>query len=309
MGSILASWDKKASLPLLKELMKSAVPGRTAGWLKRTPANADRNARVVPGQVHRAPARSSATRRCSTSMPRGCERRHPKCWNTACSTPWQPLLAHSDHPALASAAQWLFNDPKSPWVPLLPEARAQQAPPFQDLFASPLIVVAGFRVGCLHRPGGQSSTRVRHSETKRFHRTQDQERPDDQLSAGNLNLEGVAVGVEYPFRRCDYLASNLSELEGCPRFDLFWPEARRDEGVAACAAYLKRFGASFTAKPPPGDVDYPGPRAHLEFPTLGKPATARGCRRRPGRSSRSQEKARLGWRPCRRFRRRQNGSR
>ncbi len=79
--------------------------------------------------------------------------------------------------------------------------------------------------------------------------------------------------MEYPFRRCDYLASKLSELEGCPRVNLFWSEARRDEGVAACAAYLKRFGASFTAKPPPGDFDLLGPRAHLKFPTLGKPAT------------------------------------
>jgi len=61
----------------------------------------------------------------------------------------RPLLAHPGHPALAAAAQWLFNDPKSPWVPLLPEARGQPSPPFQNLLASPLIVVAGFRAGVL----------------------------------------------------------------------------------------------------------------------------------------------------------------
>src|SRR5436305_8893078 len=62
---------------------------------------------------------------------------------------WLLLVTRPDHPSLASAAHWLFNDPKSPWVPLLPEARGEQAPHFQNLFASPLIVVAGFREGVL----------------------------------------------------------------------------------------------------------------------------------------------------------------
>jgi hypothetical protein len=36
---------------------------------------------------------------------------------------------------------------------------------------------------------------------------------------------------------------------------------------------LKRFRDSFTAKSPPGGFDNAGPKAHLKFPKLGKPAT------------------------------------
>jgi hypothetical protein len=43
--------------------------------------------------------------------------------------------------------------------------------------------------------------------------------------------------------------------------------------VAACVAYLNRFGSSFTAQAPPGVHDGPQPKAHLRFPILGKPAS------------------------------------
>jgi hypothetical protein len=273
MGSILSSWEKKSSLPILKDLMQKC---RARSDYQLAQADDTRNAdrtyasylakftelRVEIGDLEVLDEYASWLRTTT-----------PKMLEYARLDAWQPLLVHADHPALASAAQWLFNDPKSPWVPILPEARAQQAPPFQDLIASPLIIVGGFRSGVFtgladKAPLGSITRRKSDSIERKIKGI-----PTTNFNATNLNLEGVAVGVEYPFRRCDFLASKLSELEGCPRFDLFWPEARRDEGVAACVAYLKRFGPSLTAKPPAGDVDYSGPRAHLRFPTLGKPAT------------------------------------
>jgi hypothetical protein len=184
-----------------------------------------------------------------------------------------PLVAHPEQPALAAAARWLFNDPKSPWVPLLPEARGQQSAHSQNLFASPLMVVAGFRDGVLagladKTPIG-SVKRIDRNTIERKIKNGDTTR----YGPSSLESEGIPIGVEHPFRRCDLLASRFSELEGCPRCDLFWPEARRDEAVAACVAYLKKFGASFTSQAPPGVHDFPGPKAHLKFPILDKPAT------------------------------------
>ena len=257
MGSLLASWDVNASLPLLADLTKECRAQNLALPIaKYTEIRADHG---DPGALDEYAAWLRTTT--------------PKLLEYGTLQAMQPLVAHPDHAALASAARWLFNDPKSPWVPILPEARGEQSPGFHNLFASPLIVVAGFREGVLagladRTPLGTVEKVDNRSIQRKFSSTQ-----STNYSSSNLELEGVAVGVAYPFRRCDYLASELSALEGSPQIDLFWPETRRDEAVAACVAFLKRYGASFSAVPLAGVQDFPEPRPHLRFPILGKPAT------------------------------------
>jgi hypothetical protein len=132
---------------------------------------------------------------------------------------------------------------------------------------------------------GPFETRLRAASARRLIERKVKNVPTTSYGPSNLNLEVVAIGVEYPFRRCDYLASHLSDLEGSTRCDLFWPEASRDEAVAACMAYLKHFGASFTAHAAPGIHDVAGPKAHLRFPALRKPATAADVASRARRNS------------------------
>ena len=268
MGAILATWDEKASLPLLKELSKECR-ARSNRWRdQENPQNADQNLasslakftqiRVKLGDIGALHEYAAWLRTTSPTM-----------LEYGTFEALQPLLAQPDHPALASAARWLFNDPKSPWVPLLPEARGEQSSHFRNLFASPLIAVAGFREGVLAGLADKTPLgTVERDENRSVHR-EIKNLPTMNYSSSYLDLAGVAVGVKYPFRSCDDLASNLSDLEGCPRCDLFWPETRRDEAVTACVAYLKRFGGSFTAD----EHDLQNPKAHLRFPTLGKPAT------------------------------------
>jgi hypothetical protein len=272
MGSALATWDPRASLPLLKDLMKECRT-RSDRWRdSKDQQDADQGLasslakftriRVGLGDLD-ALDEYAAWLRTTT----------PKMLQYATFPALQPLVDHPDHPALASAARWLFNDPKSPWVPLLPEARGERAPHFPNHFGSPLVVVAGFREGVLAGLADRTPLGTVERGENRSIQRKIRDLPTANLGATNLDLEGVAVGVGYPFRYCDYLASNLSGLEGCPRCDLFWPEARRDQAVAACVAFLKRFGPSFTAEAPAGTRDFPGPKAHLRFPVLGKPAT------------------------------------
>ena len=122
MGSILASWDPQAALPLLKDLMKGCRV-RSDLWLdQENPANPDRNlasylaqfteVRVKLGDLGVLDEYASWLRTTT-----------PKMLEYGMFDAFPPLFAHSDHPAVAEAAHWLFNDSKSPWVPLLPEAR------------------------------------------------------------------------------------------------------------------------------------------------------------------------------------------
>ena len=269
MGFRLVDWDGKASLPLLKELGKQC---RARFGDQKSPQHTDPSLvatlvkftgiRVRFGEAEALDEYADWLRTTS-----------PKTMAYANTESWQPLVAHPDRPALAAAARWLFNDPKSPWVPILPKAQVTQALAFENLIASPLLVVAGFREGLLAGltdktplgtialgEGGYTDCKFKNGLTMR-------------QSTSDLDGEGVKVGVEHPFRNCDYLALKLSEIEGGPRIDLFWPENRRDGAVAACAAYLKRFGDRFTTEAPPGLRDFPNPKSHLAFPILKQPAT------------------------------------
>ena len=40
---------------------------------------------------------------------------------------FEPMWIYHDHSAIAEAAHWLFNDPRSPWVPLLRATRSHVA--------------------------------------------------------------------------------------------------------------------------------------------------------------------------------------
>ncbi len=93
-------------------------------------------------------------------------------------------------------------------------------------------------------------------------------------NASPAQREGMAPGASASFRTCDHFASQLSELQGCPRIELFWPEARRDEAVAACVAYLKRYGGHLANNVTPGWAFAPGHvTLSLKFPALDRPAT------------------------------------
>jgi hypothetical protein len=272
MGSVLAAWDERASLPLLKELMRGCRL-RTDRWRDQlNPGSPDRNLPTSLAQFTLIRARKGDLAALD-EYAEWVRTTTPNMLEYVTVEALRPLLVHPDHPAIASAAHWLFNDPKSAWVPLLPEARGQPALHLQSLFASPLIASAGFRAGVLSGLADKSPRGILKRIENDVIERKFKNLPTSTFSSTNLDLEGIVIGVEYPVRHCDYLAWVLSELEGCPRFNLFWPRARRDEAVAACVAYLKRFGASFSAEALPGVHDFPWPKAHLTFVTLGKPAT------------------------------------
>jgi hypothetical protein len=109
---------------------------------------------------------------------------------------------------------------------------------------------------------------------------------------GNLSLEfdaggSLGTGIDArdplaprvngtnPLRVCDYYAWKLSDIEGFPACGPYWPEAKRDEAVAACSEFLSRYGAR--VQPADGEMSAPRwweqARARLVFPRLDHPAT------------------------------------
>ena len=243
---------------------------------------------------------------------------------------FEPLWTYADEPAIREAARRLFNDPQSPWTALLRAPGHRTTNMFQnaDFFTTPLVRSAGYRDGVIAamttrtemgtvRRSEMTSTvqgfdrngrelerkTVRHEDEARIeYETRDGNRGGFIASAADL--QGVEPNQNRPFRVCDYIAWQLSALEGAPRFELYWPEARRNRGVQACAAYLKQYGDRFTADAPAHEPESPfsqRQRAHLAFPKLDRPATPDDVRAARAIFSLEGEGegARPGWRRCR----------
>jgi len=188
---------------------------------------------------------------------------------------FEPMWTYPDDPAIAVTARWLWNDSQSPWIRVLRDPQSRDMSMFFDgpIDSSPLLRVAAFRDSLLAglTEMSQLGTVTRSARGSFQYRFTDG--GNGGMSTFKADLEDVELGVNLPFRVCDYLAWQVSSIEGAPEIELYWPEDRRDEAVESCAAFLKRYGDRFTAVSPDGERDFPGKRAHLAFPPLGRPAT------------------------------------
>ena len=84
------------------------------------------------------------------------------------------------------------------------------------------------------------------------------------------------AGVKVPFRMADYYAWELSGLEGSPAFELYWPEPRRDQGLAEMAAFLKKTGRPIRRRRPHQERHprrLPAQAGPSRVPPLDHPAT------------------------------------
>ncbi len=70
---------------------------------------------------------------------------------------------------------------------------------------------------------------------------------------GTLKRDGFApnAGESVSFRVCDDVARRLSRIEGLPRLELYWPEAKRDVVLASIVQFLTENGKELKLKPAP----------------------------------------------------------
>jgi hypothetical protein len=271
--SYLVAWDGKAALPLLKEMTANCHERSDRYKAEGEERSVDAHLAWALAQFIRdrvdlgdASALDDYAAWLRTTTPKMIQ------YNPAGAL--IPLYLHPEHPAIAAAARWMFTDPKSPWLPIVPELRGVEIPAMQNFFATPLIVAEGFREGTiaaladrspygtiLMNPGASVEVKANRGHTS-------------MSGASAAQREGLKPGASVSFRTCDHVASQLSELQGCPRFELFWPEARRDGAIAACVAYLKHYGRNFVNDVTPGWAFAPGHvTLSLKFAAPGRPAT------------------------------------
>ena len=151
------------------------------------------------------------------------------------ATLFGPMIDHLDHPGVVKAAEELFADDKSPWLPLLQKGSDILSACPVDLIPSRLLRQPTFRKAILKELA-------------------------DKTKAGTatLNKNGV-VGIDLKFgsfsawgwrmtpkeaiqqecRRCDFCAWKLGEeLQGAPRCELYWNEAEARQGGDSVHRFL-----------------------------------------------------------------------
>ena len=240
MIGCLAEWDVKAALPVLTEWMKPPS-GISPAYL------ADFTLARVRAGDEQALAEYADWLRTRAPGP-----------GQGGGSFFEPLWRHAHHPAVAAAADWLFNDKASSWA-------ARDASVVRNLVDTPVIRVAGFR-----RHVRSALTDRTPAGTVTLRNEGDVAICNDTggtTYTGSWRADPLAppLGTVTEFRISDLYAWKLSPLAGTPRCELYWPEAKRDEADDACARFLTRFAPRFEA-----DDDF-GPG--VTFPVLDHPAS------------------------------------
>ena len=285
MASMLAEWDIKAALPVLK-----ARAERFAGLLQAQRENGPK----IFGLEERI---ESLTRlRTQAGDPQALDDYAgwirtitPAQHDARQIAIFEPLWSNPDHPAVIAAAAALFEDPKSPWNPSV----SSQSVATHFRLSGPLLGLKSFRtlvlraladktqVGTVEVDDEGTVTVIQGSS-----KTVEKSNSTSQsvISVGTLSSRPenpVKPGPRaMPLRMADLVCEDLQELEGIPRFLKQWPVSKRDQAIGACMAYLKQFGERFHANAASRAIRAAEPggprheRAVLAFDPLDHPATA-----------------------------------
>ena len=199
----------------------------------------------------------------------------------------QPIWRNPDNADLAAAADTLFNGPASPWrqLPAVPQFADSEAP---LLYASPMYGVPAFRrlvhrdledgrvIGSARITGTQLDVSIPYNHDVG-------EAAGGDLWAGEVNGADPLrpkQDATVPVRVADWCGWKVSQLDGAPPFELYWPLAKRDEQRAKLATFLDRWGDRFRyspRQPTIGDSDPDVTR--MTFLRRDAPATADDVRR------------------------------
>ena len=143
MAGMLAEWDPVAGLPTLREMTRLcreryAHPTNGRDWQNQNLAVSIARFTLARDRAGDREAMREYAEWVRTTSPDWLEQN--------AGAVLEPFARKPDDPDLASAASWLFGDPKSPWVPLLGHKgmrTTSSTPP--SWIASPLIEVPAFR--------------------------------------------------------------------------------------------------------------------------------------------------------------------
>jgi hypothetical protein len=290
MAALLAEWDLKAALPVLKTRVD-----RCARLVQASQEAATRYHGMEAGIVKLTQLRVKAGDPEALNDYAGWIRTvTPAGFHFSPLEIFEPLWRNPDHPAVLAAAAALFEDPNSPWNPSINPRSLETDRGYRlDLLSSPLLGLKSFRMLVLRALADK--TQVGTVEVDAAGRVTVIQGEHKTVSDGNTTSISAQSSGEpsprpgtpfrpgpsaMPLRVADLVCQKLQQLEGIPRFQKQWPVARRDEAIAACTAYLKQYGERFKENDASRAIHaaQPGPPGHekaiLAFDPLDHPATA-----------------------------------
>jgi hypothetical protein len=182
---------------------------------------------------------------------------------------FMPLWRHPDIPKMAELSRWLFLAEDSPWHPI----HTLKPLSSEELVVSPLIGVPAFRELLTHELNNTS--RIGEFEVRRDSLSIQAMHGSSGRSLTYAPDVAVPETIKRPLRACDFYAAELSRLEGSPRYELYWPEQRRDAVREDMVKFIGQWGDCFRDRSESIQSDYDKfstPRFRL--PRLAQPATA-----------------------------------
>lgn len=235
MAGHLVAWDPVGALPMLRDLMRIcreryAHPSNVRDWTNQNLAGSIAWIALARDNVGDSRAFPEYAQWIRTTRPEWLEDR--------ALSALSPILERPDDPTLAAAAAWLFEDPRSPWVPLINRDGAKSKFQVASLISSPLVEVPAFRKLLLkgledRKPVGKAEVAEGGGTTVKL----------EGLTMGRSNPKDAEVAPirsgEVSIRMCDFYAWQLTQLEVAPRFHACWPEARRDDALVEMTAFLR----------------------------------------------------------------------
>jgi len=246
----LAKWEKETALPILLEQMKAnRNKGKDDVFLELVDACGGQEAALDEyGDWLRGLKRPDSNRDSRFY------------WGNTLSA----LRTYHNRPKLAEASDWLFNDPGSPWVPLLKPQKEGLASYLVDLYDYGFVGIPAVRKAFIrdlddkteigtteYLPNGSIHYDLPGITNASWHEHNGRD--------ADLPVEGARATV----RVCDWVAYSMSQgFDGAPRHELWWPEERRNKAVVACKLFLKEYGGRL-------GQEY----KRMTFPTRTKPAT------------------------------------
>jgi hypothetical protein len=234
----LASWDNNAAVPVLARQMKLDIkardPSRYVEMVEARLRAGDRTALDEYADWLRD-LRPAVLRR------------------TWYGNIFWPLVNHSDHPKIAKAAARLFNDPASPWLPLVGNRSGNSDSSIENFLVAAAVSQI-FEMFVVRNPEVRKAF-LRELGDRKVIGTAEYDNQGRQSydipDVTNSSVSGSsrrdaqlpAEGARGRFRVCDWVAFKISETwDAAPRCELWWPEEKRDRAVAACKIFLEKYG-------------------------------------------------------------------
>jgi hypothetical protein len=159
---------------------------------------------------------------------------------------FQPLSRYADHPKMVDLAKTLFSS-KSSWVPLHQRVGFR----WHGLLTSPVVGVSAFRELLKSQLDDQTRVGTITLDTVASHvQIQIGDGSMGQSIRTAFDPDEPGLAEPKPVRRCDFIAWTLSQLQGAPLYELWWPEAKRNLVMPQMKKFLDQWGNAFRDQGP-----------------------------------------------------------